>query len=180
MLILTNKLELKIKIIYLNFSNFKLYDNNYIHFQGKYIIYKTNKKGKVYNNKHLLIFEGEYLNGQRNGKGKEYNCFGGLEFEGEYLNGKRNGKGKEYNSNGNIQFEGEYFNNERYGIGKEYSINELLFEGIYLNGKIFSGLKYDILNQCYNLNGKLKEYYFNGELKYVGEYLNGKINGKGI
>ena len=172
----------KLKLIKYNKSlqkNINISIINYIHFQGKYIIYKTNKKGKEYNNKHLLIYEGEYLNGERNGKGKEYNCFCKLEFEGEYLNGKRNGKGKEYNINGGIQFEGEYLNDERYGIGKDYSDNEL-FEGIYLNGKIFNGLKYDKLNQCYNLNGKLKEYYFNGELKYEGEYLNGKRNGKGI
>ena len=32
------------------------------------------------------------------------------------------------------------------------------------------------------LNGKIrrgKEYYYNGNLKFKGEYLNGKINGKG-
>ena len=28
-------------------------------------------------------------------------------------------------------------------------------------------------------NGKGKEYYDNGKLKYEGEYLNGKRNGKG-
>ena len=29
------------------------------------------------------------------------------------------------------------------------------------------------------INGKGKEYYDNGELEYEGEYLNGKRNGKG-
>ena len=28
-------------------------------------------------------------------------------------------------------------------------------------------------------NGKRKEYYFNGKLKFEGEYLNGETNGKG-
>ena len=28
-------------------------------------------------------------------------------------------------------------------------------------------------------NGKGKEYYYNGRLKFEGEYLNGKKNGKG-
>ena len=28
-------------------------------------------------------------------------------------------------------------------------------------------------------NGKGKEYYYNGQLKFEGEYLNGKRNGKG-
>ena len=43
--------------------------------------------------------------------------------------------------------------------------NELIFEGVYLNGE---------------RNGKGKEYYYyDGELKFEGEYLNGKRNGKG-
>ena len=29
-----------------------------------------------------------------------------------------------------------------------------------------------------NGNGKGKEYYYNGKLKFEGEYLNGKRNGK--
>ena len=41
----------------------------------------------------------------------------------------------------------------------------MIFEGEYLNG---------------DRNGKGKEYYDNGKLKFEGEYLNGKIwNGKG-
>ena len=70
--------------------------NNYIHFNGKYIIYESNTKGKEYNKYDNLIFEGEYLHGERNGIGKEYHNNGRLKFEGEYLNGERNGKGKEY------------------------------------------------------------------------------------
>ena len=29
-----------------------------------------------------------------------------------------------------------------------------------------------------NLNGLIKEYYYNGKIKFEGEYLNGKKNGK--
>ena len=38
------------------------------------------------------------------------------------------------------------------------SINKLIFEGEYLNGK---------------KHGKGKEYYYNGKLKFEGEFLNG-------
>ena len=63
---------------------------------GRYKIVENNGKGREYIlNSNKLIFEGEYLNWKRNGKGKEYDYEGKLEFEGEYLNGKRNGKGKE-------------------------------------------------------------------------------------
>ena len=89
--------------------------NNYKHYKGRYIIYKSKGIGKEYNGySDQLVFEGGYINGKRNGKGKEYNDIGDIKFEGEYLNGKRNGKGKEYNFfNGNIIFEGVYLNGER-------------------------------------------------------------------
>ena len=67
---------------------------NYIHFQGKYLVYTSNGKVREYNYKDGLIFEGEYLNGERNVEGKEYDFIGNIEFEDEYLNGKRNGNGK--------------------------------------------------------------------------------------
>ncbi len=49
---------------------------------------------------------------------------------------------------------------ERNGIGKEISLNTniLIFKGEYLNGK---------------KNGKGKEYFGDGTIKFEGEYLNG-------
>ena len=41
---------------------------------------------------------------------------------------------------------------------------------------------FDINNIIYilnNGNGKIKEYYYNGELLFEGDYLNGERNGKG-
>jgi len=58
---------------------------------------------------------------------------------------------------------GKYKKGRRNGFGREYIINKnnLIFEGEYLNGK-------------------RKEYYFNGNIKFEGEYLKGKKwNGKG-
>jgi len=60
-----------------------------------------------------------------------------------------------------------YIIGEKNGKGKEYKINTniLIFEGEYKNGI---------------RNGKGKEYYNNGNLKFEGEYLNGKAwNGNG-
>ena len=52
------------------------------------------------------------------------------------------------------------------GTGKEYKDDELIFEGVYLNGKRW--------------NGKGKEHGLVGLLIFEGEYLNGKRwNGKG-
>ena len=147
----------------------------------RYIIFGENGPGKEYcNENHKLVFEGEFLKRKRNGKGKEYSYDDKLIFEGEYLNGKRNGKGKEYYyQSNNLKFEGEYFNDKKWtgkgydykgnkiyelnngkGFIKEYNIFcQLIFESEYLNGDI---------------NGKGKEYFNNGNLRYEGLYFNGK------
>ena len=135
---------------------------NYKFYADNQIIYESNGKVKEYNLYFdKLKFEGEYLNGKRNGKGKEYYYDGVLRFEGEYLNGKRNGKGKEYHYYGhNIFFEGEYKN------------------GLRWNGKGYDN-KNNIIYELKNGNGYVKEYNYKGKLKFEGEYLNGKKNGKG-
>ena len=74
---------------------------NYKILSGKYIIYETNTRVKIYNSfNDEIIYEGEFLNGKINGKGKEYYDNSTLKFEGEYIKEKRNGKGKEYHNNG--------------------------------------------------------------------------------
>ena len=101
------------------------------------------------------------------------------------MNGKRNGKGKEYDYyNNTLEFEGEYLNNERWnGFGKirEGWYDRRLKEYEYKNGKIWNMKEYDknnnILNELIDGKGFIKEYEL-GKLKYEGEYLNGKRNGK--
>ena len=139
---------IKLKLVkYIKYAQIKLgiEITNYIYYQGKYIIYESNKKAKniilkwiiiwreifkwwkkwkskEYNDKENLIFEGKYLKGKRNGKGKEYH-YGRLIFEGEYLNGEKNGKCKEYNYNSNLIFDGEYLKGKRMS-GEIYEYKE--------------------------------------------------------
>ena len=226
----------KLKILKYNKSFQKNIDIgviNYKLFNGKYIIFGSNRIGKeYYGYGDQLSFKGEYTNKKRNGKGKEYHYNGKIKFEGEYLNGKRNGKGKEYfydklifegeflndkewigtryDANGKIAhilqnnangtgfeywgygikiFEGEYLNGQRNGKGKEYYWNgKLKFEGQYLkdlkwNGKGYDPFDNDELYELINGKGLIKEYkekndyFFN--LEFIGDYLNGKKNGKG-
>ena len=58
-----------------------------------------------------------------------------------------------------------------------------MFEGEYLIGNKWNGNGYDPDNNIiYTLkhgNGLIKEYDYNGELIFEGEYLNGERNGKG-
>ena len=98
------------------------------------------------------------------------------------MNGKRNGNGREYYSDGNLFFEGQYLYNFK-RKGKEYINGKLDFEGEYIINKKYNGIGYDRngnnLYELKNGNGFIKEYDRDNNLKYEGEYLNGKRNGIG-
>ena len=162
--------------------NGKLYD------EGDIICELKGGKGirKEYSrNDNILRYEGEYLNGELNGKVRKFDYKGKLIFEGEYIIGKLNGKVKkydDYDDEGKIKFEGEYLYDHK-RKGKEYIDGRLEYEGEYLFDKKWNGKGYDkngnIIYELINGNGKVKEYNEFGELKFEGEYLNGKKNGKG-
>ena len=160
--------------------NGKGYDmNNNIAYEIK------NGKGYIklyYIEDNRLYFEGESVNGQKNGKGKEYYDNSGVKFEGEYLNEEKNGKGISYNSNGILSFEGEYLYNFKLR-GREYINGKLEYEEEYFYNKKWNGKGYDengnIIYILNNGNGKIREYYDNGKIKFEGEYLNDVRNGKG-
>ena len=174
-------------------------------FEGEYSNGKRHGYGKKYmvdGDIERLIFEGEYIHGKlwkakgynrsgdliyeiKNGNGyaKGFNSKGKIIFEGNYLKGEKNGKWKEYDNNGKLEFEGEYLYNHK-RKGKEYISNgKLIYEGEYLFDKKWDGKGYEYEgNLCYELhngNGTIKEYYDYPYLKFEGEYLNGKRNGKG-
>ena len=154
---------------------------------------------------NTLIYEGEYFDGKRHGNGKQY-YNEQLIYEGEFLNGEINGKGKEFYYDGKLRYEGNYKDGLWDGYGKEYYNGELIFEGEFLNGRKLNGKRYNFLKEEYeikNTSGYIKEYnkfgkllfegefkngikhgigidyYYNGNIKFEGEYLNGKIwNGK--
>ena len=93
-----------------------------------------------------------------------------------YLNAKKNGKGKYYDSDGNLIFEGEYLNGNR-SIGKEYEKNGKNFKVINNKKELYNKynenntLKFENNNINGLIKGKGKEYYFNGIIKFEGEYL---------
>ena len=151
----------------------------------KNIIYEI-KSGKgfvkeLYNYSDNLIYKGFYLNGEKNGKCEIY-YKDVIIFEGEYINQRRNGKGKEYDYDGNLIFEGEYLYDYK-KKGKEFIQNKIEFDGEYFFNKKWNGKGYDengnTIYELKNGNGHGREYYYNGNLKYEGEYLNGKRNGNG-
>ena len=60
--------------------------------------------------------------------------------------------------------------------GKIFNKGVFVFEGELLFDKNWTGKDYDknIIYELNNGSGKTREYYNNGELKYEGDYLNGK------
>ena len=163
------------------YLNGKLW-NGKIFFNKKiYEIKNGNLSVKEFDNNGSLIYSFGYFNGEKNGKWmiKEKD---NIIFEKKYVNGKLNGKGKEYNFNGKIMFEGEYLYNYK-RKGREYVNERLEYEGEYLYGIKWNGKGYDENgNVVYELNngkGSNREYKYNGQLIFEGEYLYGKRNGKG-
>jgi len=134
---------------------FVQFSERLLEYEGEFKNYEKSGYGKEYSPyKKILIYEGEFLNDRRNGKGEEY-YDGRLIFKGEYLNGKRwNGKYRSFNNLNRLEFEGELINGER--KGKEYHFGILIYEGEYLNVQ---------------KNGKGREYYKNGKIKFEGEYI---------
>ena len=169
----------------------------YRRFSKKYIKYedKDKVKGKIKGKEFIsindiLIYEGEFLKGERNGEGKIYNEKGKLKYEGEFKHGKAHGVGKEYNYDGELKYIGHYLYGEKNGEGKEYynyKLNEIKFEGEYLNDKRWTGKGYDenknIIFELKDGKGYVKEYeegWCNSSyLIYEGNYLNGERHGKG-
>ena len=174
-------------------GNGKEYDNDILIYEGEYLNEERNGNGKEYNCNGKLIYEGEYLNGKKwNGIVFDLND----NFEYEIKDGQ--GYIKEYYDNGKLKFEGEYLNGIKWNgtVYFEKMEKKIMNEKdkiiIYHNNFI----KYDFLNNS-KLNekdncdkneyiikdgkGKIKEYDDYGQLKFEGEYLNGKRwNGKGF
>ena len=139
-------------------------------------------KGKInlYYPKNNILYIREYLNGELNGEKKFKNNI--TISECHYLNGIKIGKGKEYDQRtGKLKFEGEYYYGYRIR-GKTYVEEKLEFDGEFLFNERWNGIGFDPLgNTVYELqngNGNIK-IYENGNLIFEGDYLKGKITGKG-
>ena len=83
-----------------------------------------------------------------------------------------------------MEYEGEFRYNRKWN-GKGYDTSgNIIYELINGNGKIkeyYYDCNLEFEGEYLNgkRNGKGKEFWFNGELEFEGEYLNGKRNGKG-
>ena len=132
---------------------------NLLIFEGEFLN-NYRLKGKEFYKNDKVKFEGEFLFKERL-KGKLYDYDGSVVFELKNNNGlieddhnntilligsnisqkipKEKIKGKEYDSHGLLLFEGLFFKRQRWqGKMKSYYKDELVFEGEYLNGELWS------------------------------------------
>ena len=163
-------LEDNIKVIVIHKCKSKNIPENYGDFIGP--IFNYFKNGFNYK---IILENGDYYIGEikhklKNGKGKLYYSNGNIKYDGEFVDDKFEGYGKYIEENGRYYI-GKWKNNKMHGkgkylISKGYIFSNTLFEGEYLNG--------------IRWNGKGKEYYDNDndKIKFEGEYLDGKRNGK--
>ena len=155
---------------------------NYKVFGGKYIIYETSKKGKIYDGyDDELIYEGGLINGKMNGKGIEYDKVGN-KFEVEYSNGKIMKAISIYQSNGLktvMEIVNEKIKNAKQFDSKNNLVGEVnegkgKMKTYNIKGNVFS--QFDILNG--EKNGKYEEFYDNSSVKFEAQNLKGELNGK--
>ena len=172
-------------------------------YEGEYFNSKRNGKGKEYLGKENIIFTGEYLNGKKwNGIGSLGP--GNLEPELEKLYQDVFGRKEFFIKDGkSLSFEirhgfccgsyfiGEYLNGERNGKGCGFIFcdrDEIWFKGEYIKGELNGKVEIEMEKNSYGrkkseindkANGKGKEFYENGNLKFEGEFLYyHKIRGK--
>ena len=126
-----------------------------------------------YNNKNYI--KSSYIESEEDRKVREYNMLMMFLFLKVNFQMEKNEEGKEYKY-GKIIFKDEFSSGKRNGKRKEYIFEKILFDVEYLNWKRLNGKGYNGNINAYKLkNGKeyLKEYYYNGNLEFEGEYLNG-------
>ena len=136
---------------------------------------------RVFNNNYL-IYDGEVVENKGNGKGMLYQE-GNLIYKGTFRDNKLS-EGIIFNKEIKV-YEGEFVNNLPEGEGKIFTNNNtLLIKGIFFDGKLKEGIWYQKGKIVYD--GEFRNWYFNGEgtfynypynkVLYKGKFIDGKIS----
>ena len=164
------------------------FDDKFLIYEGKYLDGKRNGEGIEYYSSGKPSFKGIYVFGNKY-SGIGYDKYGGIIYE------LKEGKGKiallDFYNDDNYHevFKGEYeYPNKikgwEYCTHKKGNVNyhQILFSGEYKNNLKWNGFGYDDTKEIYEIKdgkGFIKELDYDFCLKFQGEYLNGKRNGKG-
>jgi antitoxin component YwqK of YwqJK toxin-antitoxin module len=158
----------------------RLYGNTYKLF--KYTI-KMNIQSAEPSRKDYTVITAKayFINDLLNGTYKEWTIGGSIFTEINFVIGKEHGVRKYYNE-GQPLYEAHYVNDKKHGTEKIWDNNVLVKEEQYKDGLLCG------ITRCWHLNGKLKsegnieqgkvtEWYENGNIKSEDYYKNGNIDG---
>ncbi len=129
--------------------------------------YKNTPFGwNIYIKENGILYIGLFKNGKLNGKGIQYikdenNNL--IIYKGDFIDGLKNGEGIEENEYG--KYEGHYENDKKKGKGKFYFNKGDYYEGDFNDD---------------NFNGKGHFIWKKNGNEYIGEYINGIMNGEGL
>ncbi len=168
-------------------SNAFLYNDNGLKLSEGIVDEAGNRNGKwvdLYPNAKKQA-EGQYNDNRRSGLWKFYNQEEKVEQTGSYNNGRPDGLWKWYYQNGAILREEEYFQGQRDGLYTEYSPSgDILTQGQYSDGEKNGEWKFssgDFTEEGKYIiglkDGTWKSYFFDGELKFKGNYQQGNPDG---
>ncbi len=167
-------------------------DGRHRRYEGSFAGGKMTGKGKMYDKRGVLLYEGDVVNGCREGQGTHYREDGSRWYEGGFAKGEWNGKGREYDKSGALEYEGNFVNGRREGQGTWYGEDGsphacnfkggMLINGYFRNEGTYywkDGTRYIGSLADGKPNGRGREYYKSGALRYEGDWVNGCWEGQG-
>ena len=166
-----------------------LSDDKKLKYEGELKNGKRNGEGKLFFLGNLW-YEGGFQNNSLDGYGKLYDKTGrNLLYEGQLKKNRMDGQGIAYFINAKKSYEGQWSAGRHNGFGITYTELGMLYEGQLKNeiydgkGKLFDPSTGKMIAQGTFKEGQLygsgKIYDSSGNLKYDGELVSGKKNGKG-
>lgn len=145
----------------------ELFKNGFLHYSGDFKEDERDGQGVQYYSNGEVKYEGGWKKNKEHGYGEEYKD--SEIYKGHWKDGMKDGYGVQWeecseNENYYKSFSGLWKNNEKNGEGLDYFENGMLcYEG-----------EYNELEEGFG-----KEFYLNGNLRYIGQLKDGRYDGKG-
>lgn len=141
------------------------YEEGQLRSEGVYSLGKRIGKWNFYHENGSIEQEGNYNNqGNTEGPWKWYYDNGTVAREESFRNGLNDGIYTEYDETGKVVVQGEYVDGLEEGLWK-YEYGDTHEEGVYKGGK---------------RNGEWKTYYDNGQLSFIGSFIDDNPNGQQV
>ena len=154
------------------------YSNGNKKTEGNRLSFKLDSVWKFYDDSGRIENEITYKNDKKNGLARSYNIDGDLIIEAIYKNNQKNGIEKSFHKNGSLKRTTMYEQGRPEGKSVEYNEEGLVItKEEYTAGFLKEREEINRMDSNGQKTGTWKEFYENGEEKWVGSYKKGKIDG---